>query len=474
MAIEYLGLSEVNGPLVVLEGVKNASYEEIVEFTVDGNEKKLGRIVAVYEDKAVIQVFEGTSSMSLTNTHTRLTGHPMEIGLSEEILGRTFDGIGKPIDRMGPIDAEVRRNVNGLPLNPVTRKYPRNYIHTGISAIDGLTTLIRGQKLPIFSGNGLPHDQLAAQIVQQASLGDSDEKFAIVFAAMGVKYDVAEFFRRTFEESGVSDHVVMFLNLANDPVVERLITPKVALTAAEYLAFEKGMHILVILTDITSFCEAMREVSSSRGEIPSRKGYPGYLYSELATLYERAGIVQGVEGSVTQIPILTMPNDDITHPIPDLTGYITEGQIVLDRQLHGQSIYPPISVLPSLSRLMKDGIGEGYTRADHQDVAIQLFSCYAKVGDARSLASVIGEDELSPIDKQYLVFGNEFEHEFIGQGMDENRSMEDTLNKAWELLGLLPREELDRVNTKVLDQYYHPTTIDAVAKAKAEADAMNE
>ena len=474
MAIEYLGLSEVNGPLVVLEGVKNASYEEIVEFTVDGNEKKLGRIVAVYEDKAVIQVFEGTSSMSLTNTHTRLTGHPMEIGLSEEILGRTFDGIGKPIDRMGPIDAEVRRNVNGLPLNPVTRKYPRNYIHTGISAIDGLTTLIRGQKLPIFSGNGLPHDQLAAQIVQQASLGDSDEKFAIVFAAMGVKYDVAEFFRRTFEESGVSDHVVMFLNLANDPVVERLITPKVALTAAEYLAFEKGMHILVILTDITSFCEAMREVSSSRGEIPSRKGYPGYLYSELATLYERAGIVQGVEGSVTQIPILTMPNDDITHPIPDLTGYITEGQIVLDRQLHGQSIYPPISVLPSLSRLMKDGIGEGYTRADHQDVANQLFSCYAKVGDARSLASVIGEDELSPIDKQYLVFGNEFEHEFIGQGMNENRSMEDTLNKAWELLGLLPREELDRVNTKVLDQYYHPTTIDAVAKAKAEADAMNE
>ena len=474
MAIEYLGLSEVNGPLVVLEGVKNASYEEIVEFTVDGNEKKLGRIVAVYEDKAVIQVFEGTSSMSLTNTHTRLTGHPMEIGLSEEILGRTFDGIGNPIDGLGPIVADTKANINGLPLNPVTREYPRNYIRTGFSAIDGLTTLIRGQKLPIFSGNGLPHDQLAAQIVQQASLGDSDEKFAIVFAAMGVKYDVAEFFRRTFEESGVSDHVVMFLNLANDPVVERLITPKVALTAAEYLAFEKGMHILVILTDITSFCEAMREVSSSRGEIPSRKGYPGYLYSELATLYERAGIVQGVEGSVTQIPILTMPNDDITHPIPDLTGYITEGQIVLDRQLHGQSIYPPISVLPSLSRLMKDGIGEGYTRADHQDVANQLFSCYAKVGDARSLASVIGEDELSPIDKQYLVFGNEFEHEFIGQGMDENRSMEDTLNKAWELLGLLPREELDRVNTKVLDQYYHPTTIDAVAKAKAEADAMNE
>ena len=441
---------------------------------MDDGTQKIGRIIEIYEDKAVIQVFEGTDNMSLGNTHTRLTGHPMEIGVSADMLGRTFDGLGNPIDGLGPILADKKLDVNGKPLNPVAREYPRNYIRTGISAIDGLMTLIRGQKLPIFSGNGLPHDQLAAQIVQQASLGDSDEKFAIVFAAMGVKYDVAEFFRRTFEESGVSDHVVMFLNLANDPVVERLITPKVALTAAEYLAFEKGMHILVILTDITSFCEAMREVSSSRGEIPSRKGYPGYLYSELATLYERAGIVQGVEGSVTQIPILTMPNDDITHPIPDLPGYITEGQIVLDRQLHGQSIYPPISVLPSLSRLMKDGIGEGYTRADHQDVANQLFSCYAKVGDARSLASVIGEDELSPIDKQYLVFGNEFEHEFIGQGMDENRSMEDTLNKAWELLGLLPREELDRVNTKVLDQYYHPTTIDAVAKAKAEADAMNE
>ena len=457
MAIEYLGLSEVNGPLVVLEGVKNASYEEIVEFTVDGNEKKLGRIVAVYEDKAVIQVFEGTSSMSLTNTHTRLTGHPMEIGLSEEILGRTFDGIGKPIDRMGPIDAEVRRNVNGLPLNPVTRKYPRNYIHTGISAIDGLTTLIRGQKLPIFSGNGLPHDQLAAQIVMQSSLGDnSDEKFAVVFAAMGVKYDVAEYFERTFRESDVLDHVAMFINLANDPVVERLITPKVALTVAEYLAFEKGMHILVILTDMTSYAEALREVSSSKGEIPSRKGYPGYLYSDLASLYERAGIVAGVNGSVTQIPILTMPNDDITHPIPDLTGYITEGQIVLDRNLNGQSIYPPISVLPSLSRLMKDGIGEGFTREDHQDVANQLFSCYAKVGDARALASVIGEDELSPIDKKYLEFGREFEKRFIGQDIHDNRTIIDTLNIGWELLGLLPREELDRIDTKILDKYYKP------------------
>lgn len=455
MAIEYLGLSEINGPLIVLEGVQDASYEEIVEFTVEGKQKKLGRIVEVYEDKAVIQVFEGTEEMSLKNTHTKLTGHPMEIALSEEILGRVFNGLGQPIDGLDPIVSDIKRNVNGLPLNPCTREYPRNYIRTGISAIDCLTTLIRGQKLPIFSGNGLPHDELAAQIVKQASLGDnSDEDFGIVFAAMGVKHDVAEFFRRTFEESGASSHVTMFLNLANDPVVERLITPKVALTAAEYLAFEKNMHILVILTDMTSFAEAMREVSSSKGEIPSRKGYPGYLYSELATLYERAGIVQGVNGSVTQIPILTMPNDDITHPIPDLTGYITEGQIVLDRSLHQTAIYPPISVLPSLSRLMKDGIGAGYTREDHQDLANQLFSSYAHVGDARALASVIGEDELSPIDKKYLKFGNAFEHRFVAQGKNENRSIETTLNLGWELLSMLPREELDRIDTKILDKYY--------------------
>lgn len=461
MAIEYLGLSEINGPLVVLEGIKNASYEEIVEFRMDDGTQKIGRIIEIYEDKAVIQVFEGTDNMSLGNTHTRLTGHSMEIGLSPEILGRTFNGIGQPIDGLGDITPEVSLNINGLPLNPVKREYPRNYINTGISAIDGLTTLIRGQKLPIFSGNGLPHDQLAAQIVKQASLGeDSGEEFAIVFAAMGVKHDVADFFRRTFEESGVADHVAMFLNLANDPVVERLITPKVALTVAEYLAFEQNMHILVILTDMTSFAEAMREVSSSKGEIPSRKGFPGYLYSELAAIYERAGIVEGAGGSVTQIPILTMPNDDITHPIPDLTGYITEGQIVLDRNLNGQSIYPPISVLPSLSRLMKDGIGEGYTREDHQDLANQLFSAYAKVGDARNLASVIGEDELSPIDKEYLAFGKEFEEKYIGQGPEENRTIEETLDLGWELLGRLPREELDRVNTKILDKYYHPTKRD--------------
>lgn len=454
MAIEYLGLSNINGPLVVLEGLQDAFFDEIVEFVIEGNQRKMGRIVELNEDKAVIQVFEGTENMSLTNTHTKLSGHPMEVAVSPDMLGRTFNGVGEPIDGLGSLFSTDKRDINGLPLNPIRREYPRNYIRTGISAIDGLTTLIRGQKLPIFSGNGLPHDQLAAQIVKQASLGDdSDEEFAIVFAAMGVKHDVADFFRKTFEESGVSDHVCMFLNLANDPVVERLITPKVALTVAEYLAFECDKHILVILTDMTSFAEAMREVSSSRGEIPSRKGYPGYLYSELATIYERAGIVHGAKGSVTQLPILTMPNDDITHPIPDLTGYITEGQVVLDRNLYGQGIYPPISVLPSLSRLMKDGIGEGYTRDDHQDLANQLFSSYAKVGEARNLASVIGEDELSDLDKKYLEFGREFEKRYVGQGMAENRTIQDTLDLGWELLQILPREELDRIDTKIIEKY---------------------
>ncbi|MDR1801132.1 MAG: V-type ATP synthase subunit B [Lachnospiraceae bacterium] len=455
MSIEYLGLSSINGPLVVLEGIQDAFYDEIVEFVVNRDTHKMGRIVELNEDKAIIQVFEGTENMSLDNTHTKLTGRPMEIAVSTEMLGRTFNGVGQPIDDLGPITSTDFRNVNGLPLNPVKREYPRNYICTGISSIDGLTTLIRGQKLPIFSGNGLPHDQLAAQIVKQASLGDGvDEEFAIVFAAMGVKHDVAEFFQKTFSESGVADHVAMFLNLANDPVVERLITPKVALTVAEYLAFEENMHILVILTDMTSFAEAMREVSSSKGEIPSRKGYPGYLYSELATIYERAGIVAGVNGSVTQLPILTMPNDDITHPIPDLTGYITEGQIVLDRNLHGQAIYPPISILPSLSRLMKDGIGTGFTREDHQDLANQLFSAYAKVGEARNLASVIGEDELSPLDKRYLKFGKEFEARYIGQSAGENRTIIETLDLGWELLSYLPKEELDRIDTKLVEAYY--------------------
>ena len=455
MAIEYLGLSSINGPLVVLEGVENAFYDEIVEFIVDHNTRKMGRIVELDEDKAVIQVFEGTENMSLDNTHTRLTGHPMEVTVSEEMLGRTFNGIGEAIDGLGPIADAEKRDVNGLPLNPVRREYPRNYIRTGISAIDGLTTLTRGQKLPIFSGNGLPHDQLAAQIVKQASLGDdSDEQFAIVFAAMGVKHDVADFFRNTFEESGVADHVAMFLNLANDPVVERLITPKVALTVAEYLAFERHMHILVILTDMTSFAEAMREVSSSRGEIPSRKGYPGYLYSELATLYERAGIVQGVEGSVTQIPILTMPEDDKTHPIPDLTGYITEGQIILSRDLYRKGIKPPIDVLPSLSRLKDKGIGEGKTRADHSNTMNQLFAAYARGKDAKELMVILGEAALTEIDLMYAKFADAFEAEYVSQGYNADRSIEETLDIGWKLLRMLPRTELKRIDDKYLDQYY--------------------
>jgi len=460
MSINYLGLSRINGPLITLEGVKDASYNEMVEFTINnGAEKRLGRIIEISEDKVVAQVFEGTEGMSLVNTHTKLTGKPLEIELSENVLGRTFNGVGQPADGLSAISSGRFYDVNGLPLNPVMRVYPRNYINTGISAIDGLTTLIRGQKLPIFSGDGLPHDRLAAQIVSQANIGDKgDESFGIVFCAMGLKYDVAEFFRRTFEENGVSDRVTMILNLANDPVVERLTAPKVALTVAEYLAFEKDMNILVILTDMTSFAEALREVSSSMGEIPSRKGYPGYLYSELATIYERAGIVQGSKGSVTQIPILTMPNDDITHPIPDLTGYITEGQIVLSRELNGRNLYPPISILPSLSRLMKDGIGEKYTRKDHQDVANQLFSAYSKVTDARALASVIGEEELSQTDKLYMKFGTAFENEFIGQLDYENRSIDLTLDIGWKLLRMLPKEELDRIDTRILEEYYSPDT----------------
>jgi V/A-type H+-transporting ATPase subunit B len=376
--------------------------------------------------------------------------------LSLEILGRTLNGIGQPIDGFGDIFPEHRRDVNGHAINPVARRYPRNYIQTGISSIDGLTTLIRGQKLPIFSGSGIPHNQLAVQIVRQAKIsGEENQNFAVVFAAMGVKHDVAEFFKTSFRRSGVLDRVLMFLNLANDPVVERIVTPRAALTAAEYLAFEHHMHVLVILTDMTSYAEALREISSSKGEIPSRKGYPGYLYSDLASIYERAGMLDDREGSITQIPILTMPNDDITHPVPDLTGYITEGQVVLERALSQKGIYPPVSVLPSLSRLMKDGIGEGYTREDHPQVANQLFSSYARVQEVRALASVIGEDELSDLDKQYMEFGQSFESEFLQQSIDEERDIEHTLDLGWMLLGLLPREELDRVSDDILNKYYH-------------------
>lgn len=453
MIIEHIGLSQINGSLIVLDNIKDASYDEMVELKLENGSSRTGRIVQIEGEKVVIQVFEGTKGLSLVNTRTRMTGHPIELALSPEIVGRVFDGLGRPIDELGEIFPTEKRDVNSSPINPVSRVYPKNYINTGISSIDALMTLIRGQKLPIFSGSGMKHNELAVQIVRQASISDNED-FAIVFAAMGVKNDVASYFRTSFEKANVMHKVVMFLNLSNDPIVERIITPRCALTAAEYLAFTLHKNVLVILTDMTSYAEAVREFSSSKGEIPARKGFPGYLYSDFASLYERAGIIEGSKGSLTQIPILTMPNDDITHPIPDLTGYITEGQIVLDRELDSKGIYPPIGILPSLSRLMKDGIGEGYTREDHSILANQLFSSYAKVQDAKSLAGVIGEDELSDSDKRLLQFGKDFEAKFLTQSQYENRTIEKTLDLGWELLSQLPREELDRVDDKTIEKYY--------------------
>lgn len=453
MIIEHIGLSQINGSLIVLDNIKDASYDEMVELRLEDGSSRTGRIVEIEGEKVVIQVFEGTKGLSLVNTKTRMTGHPIELSLSPEIVGRVFDGLGRPIDGLGEVYPVEKRDVNSSPINPVSRVYPKNYINTGISSIDALMTLIRGQKLPIFSGSGMKHNELAVQIVRQASISDSED-FAIVFAAMGVKNDVASYFRSSFEKANVMHKVVMFLNLSNDPIVERIITPRCALTAAEYLAFTLEKNVLVILTDMTSYAEAVREFSSSKGEIPARKGFPGYLYSDFASLYERAGIIEGSKGSLTQIPILTMPNDDITHPIPDLTGYITEGQIVLDRELDSKGIYPPIGILPSLSRLMKDGIGEGFTREDHSILANQLFSSYAKVQDAKSLASVIGEDELSASDKRLLQFGKDFEAKFISQSPYENRSIQKTLDLGWELLSELPREDLERVDDKTIEKYY--------------------
>lgn len=453
MIIEHIGLSQINGSLIVLDNIKDASYDEMVELRLEDGSSRTGRIVEIEGEKVVIQVFEGTKGLSLVNTKTRMTGHPIELSLSPEIVGRVFDGLGRPIDGLGEVYPVEKRDVNSSPINPVSRVYPKNYINTGISSIDALMTLIRGQKLPIFSGSGMKHNELAVQIVRQASISDSED-FAIVFAAMGVKNDVASYFRSSFEKANVMHKVVMFLNLSNDPIVERILTPRCALTAAEYLAFTLEKNVLVILTDMTSYAEAVREFSSSKGEIPARKGFPGYLYSDFASLYERAGIIEGSKGSLTQIPILTMPNDDITHPIPDLTGYITEGQIVLDRELDSKGIYPPIGILPSLSRLMKDGIGEGFTREDHSILANQLFSSYAKVQDAKSLASVIGEDELSASDKRLLQFGKYFEAKFISQSPYENRSIQKTLDLGWELLSELPREDLDRVDDKTIEKYY--------------------
>ena len=453
MQRQYLKLEKIDGPLIVLKGVDNVSYDEMMDIVIDGSERRRAKVVRIQGDKVIAQVFEGTTGISTQNSAVTFTGIPLEICLSKDILGRTFNGVGEPIDNGDYIISEKKYNVNGRPMNPVAREYPRDYLETGISAIDTLTTLIRGQKLPIFSSNGLTHNALAAQIVRQSKLKNSDDKFAIVFAGMGIKYDDYEFFKSAFEESGASSRVVSYINLADAPIVERISTPRTALTAAEYLAFEEGMHILVVMTDITSYAEALREISSAREEVPSRKGYPGYLYSDLSTLYERAGMVKGKKGSITLIPILTMPNDDITHPIPDLTGFITEGQIVLSRELFQKNIYPPVNILPSLSRLMKDGIGDGYTREDHDQVQSQLFALYSKVIEVRSLSQIIGEDDLTEIDKIYMEFGREFEQNFLNQNFDESRTIEESLDIAWDLFKLFPKIELDRLESKYIEKY---------------------
>jgi V/A-type H+-transporting ATPase subunit B len=454
MKLSYTGFAEVNGPLVVVEGVSGIGYGEICEIKEKNGNVRKGKVIELDGDKAVVQVFEGTFAIDPQHSQTAFQGKPMTLGMSKEMLGRVFSGSGTPIDGFGDIMVEVEKDVNGEPINPVRRAYPRNFIETGISGIDMLSTLIRGQKLPIFSGNGIAHDKLAIQIANQAKIQDEDCEFAVVFAAMGIKNDVAAYFKKSFEESGAIDRSVLFLNLSNDPVIERVITPRLALTAAEYLAYECDMHVLVIMIDVTAYAEALREISSAKGEIPSRKGFPGYLYSDFASMYERAGMIKGRKGSVTQIPILTMPNDDITHPIPDLTGYITEGQLVLGRELSRKGIYPPLSILPSLSRLMKDGIGEGYTRADHPQISSQMFAAYAKVEDIRALSSVVGEEELSEIDRLYLVFGEKFEKDFLNQDKDECRSMDQTLKLGWDILSILPRGELDRISDDLLDKYY--------------------
>ncbi len=458
---EVVGVSRVEGPIVIVESTGGVGYDDVVEIIDNQGKLRRGRVLEVGEDMAVVEVFAGTSGLTIDGTRIHFMGKTLQIPVAEEMLGRIFNGLGYPLDG-GPMPlADHYADINGQPINPTARVYPRDYIQTGISTIDGLNTLLRGQKLPIFSGAGLPHDQLATQIVRQATLGAQvgeqaaqSEQFAIVFAAMGVKHDVADYFRGSFVESGALSRVAMFLNLADDPPVERLVTPRSALTLAEYLAFERQMPVLVVLTDMTNYCEALREISNTRGEVPSRKGYPGYLYSDLASLYERTGRIKQSQGSITQIPILTMPNDDITHPVPDLTGYITEGQIVLSRTLDHQGLYPPVAVLPSLSRLMKDGIGEGHTRPDHPHLASQLYAAYAHVQDVRALASVIGEEELYSVDRQYLAFGRAFEHQFVNQGANEDRSIERTLEIGWELISMLPKEELTRVSLDEIKKYY--------------------
>jgi len=451
--VEYRGAQEVEGPIIVVRRSENVFYNEIVSVRDKNGVKRTGRIIDLNKETVVVQVFGTTNGLDLDETTIEFLDTPMQLRVGDDLLGRIFNGLGEPIDGYSQITSSKKIDVNGYPINPYARVYPRDFIQTGISSIDGVNTLIRGQKLPIFSGNGLPHNKLAAQIIRQAKILNSDEQFVMVFAGMGIKYDDAQFFTKTFEESGVLSKVVMFQSLADAPSIERIITPRCALTAAEYLAYERGMHVLVVLTDMTNYCEALREISTTRGEVPGRKGYRGYMYSDLAELYERAGKIKGSNGSITQIPILTMPNDDITNPIPDLTGYITEGQIVLDREMAQRGLYPPVAGLPSLSRLMKDGIGEGMTREDHKDVSSQLFAAYSKVKSIRNLASIIGEEELSDTDKKYLKFGDRFENEFISQGEYENRSIEQTLSIGWKIIKELPKEELYRLKPEYIKKY---------------------
>ncbi len=452
--IEYTKIQAIKGPLIIIDGVTQASFDELVEIETSDGERRLGKVLEIGYGKAVVQVFEGTTGLSTSGTKARFLGRTMEIPASQELLGRIFDGLGRPIDGLPEPLADEFKDVNGAPINPERREYPEDFIQTGVSVIDGMLTLVRGQKLPIFSGSGMPHNILAAQIARQATVLGSNEEFAVVFAAIGVQHSEAQFFKRSLEESGALKRSILFLNLADDPAIERIITPRAALTAAEYLAFDLNMHVLVIITDMTNYAEALREISAAREEVPGRKGYPGYLYTDLAGLYERAGKVKNVKGSITQMPILSMPADDITHPIPDLTGYITEGQIVLSRELFRKGLYPPVGVLMSLSRLMKDGIGEGKTRADHDGVSNQLYDAYSRSQEVRALSEIVGKAGLTGVDLKYLEFGDKFEEHFLKQGYDENRSIDETLSRAWDVLSYLPEGELTKIKSEFIKKYY--------------------
>ena len=454
MLKEYKSIKEIVGPLMLVEGVEGAKYDELVEIVQEDGDIRRGKVLEVNRDKALVQLFEGSQGIQMSSSKARFLGRSLELALSEDMLGRVFDGLGNPRDGGAPIIPEKRMNINGQPINPAARDYPDEFIQTGVSAIDGLNTLVRGQKLPVFSASGLPHAELAAQIARQAKVLNANDKFAVVFAAVGITYEEADFFMQDFRKTGAIERAVLFMNLANDPAIERIATPKVALTAAEYLAFEKDMHVFVIMTDITNYAEALREVSAARKEVPGRRGYPGYMYTDLATIYERAGRIRGKKGSITQIPILTMPEDDKTHPIPDLTGYITEGQIILSRELHKKGVQPPIDVLPSLSRLKNKGIGKGKTREDHADTMNQLFSAYARGKEAKELSAILGDAALSPVDRLYAKFAEEFEVKYVSQGNYTDRTIEDTLRIGWELLTILPRAEMKRIRDKYLEEYY--------------------